>query len=113
MNFTGFIDIPYNKNKFALFALVNKSPGLGMALACSNSTTKATQKAIFKWATTFGMPKIIKSDQGSHFTARAIKHFAEKCDIQWSYYLLYNPTASGNIERFNGLLKRELFSFRI
>lgn len=53
-----------------------------MALTCFNPTARATQRAIFRWATAFGMPKIIESDQGSHFTSRAIKHFAEKIDIQ-------------------------------
>jgi hypothetical protein len=26
-------------------------------------------------------------------------------DIQWNFHLLYNPTAAGNIKRYNGLLK--------
>jgi hypothetical protein len=29
-------------------------------------------------------------------------------DVMWNYHLAYNPQASGNIERHNGLLKLKL-----
>jgi hypothetical protein len=60
------------------------------------------------WIARYGMLIIIESDQGTHFTGVAVWKWAKTMDIQWNYYLSYNPTAAGNIERHNGLLKLKL-----
>lgn len=50
-------------------------------------------------------PKIIDSDQGTHFISIKVQSFAAINNIDWNFHLTYNPTAAGIIERYNGLLK--------
>jgi len=63
---------------------------------------------------TRGVPKHIRSDNGSEFTAIAVPEWLEKVDVKTLYITPGSPWENGYIESFNGklgdeLLEREIF----
>lgn len=88
--------------------MVDCKTGLGKSIISRKPDQNTSIIAVLQWCATFGTPVIISSDQGTHFTGRNIQAIAEELGIQWDFHLAYNPTASGSIEKFNGLLKCRL-----
>jgi transposase InsO family protein len=87
---------------------VDTHTGLLLAKAHKAPNQIATIYSLWCWIARYGTLVIIESDQGTHFTGAVIQKWASTMDIQWNYHLPYNPTAAGNIERHNGLLKLKL-----
>ena len=52
----------------------------------------------------YGTPKIIQSDQGTHFVNETIKLLTEKFRIRHSLSSPYHPQSNGLVERFNKTL---------
>jgi len=52
----------------------------------------------------FGIPKVIQSDQGTHFVNSMIKELTEKFRIRHSLSSPYHPQSNGLVERFNKTL---------
>lgn len=96
------------RNKHFVCTMVDTSTGLGTAIEAAKANQGATIFALWNWVSHFGTPIIIESDQGTHFTGAQVQKLALELDIQWNFHLSYNPTASGFVERFNGLLKQKL-----
>ena len=62
-----------------------------------------------------GIPEYLRSDNGSEFTARAIRKWLAKIGVKTLYIASASPWENGYIESFNGklrdeLLNREVFS---
>ena len=53
----------------------------------------------------FGPPKIIQSDQGTHFVNQVIKQLIEKFRIKHSLSSAYHPQSNGLVERFIAVFK--------
>src|SRR5688500_5811753 len=51
-----------------------------------------------------GTPKIIQSDQGTHFVNKTIRLLTEKFRIRHSLSSPYHPQSNGLVERFNKTL---------
>lgn len=63
---------------------------------------------------TRGVPKHIRSDNGSEFTAKAVRDWLGRVGVQTQYITPGSPWENGYIESFNGtlgheVLKREIF----
>src|SRR5688572_16862818 len=52
----------------------------------------------------FGAPRVIQSDQGTHFVNQVIKQLTEKFRIRHSLSSPYHPQSNGLVERFNKTL---------
>jgi hypothetical protein len=59
----------------------------------------------------FGAPETISSDNGAEFINNEMKILAERFSINFRHSLPHNPRAQGQIERFNGTLKRMMYSY--
>ena len=73
------------------------------AIEATNSETVVTfiyEKIICR----FGTPKVIQSDQETHFVNEVIKHLIEKFRIRYSLSSPYYPQSNGLVERFNKTL---------
>lgn len=55
-----------------------------------------------------GVPDIIRSDNGSEFTATKILDWLERVEVNTLYIELGSPWENGYIESFNGKLRDEL-----
>jgi transposase InsO family protein len=54
-------------------------------------------------------PRVIQSDNGSEFISSKMKALLRRLGIKQVFSRPYNPQANGQVERFNGTLKRMLF----
>ncbi|XP_032362906.1 uncharacterized protein LOC116674646 [Etheostoma spectabile] len=55
-----------------------------------------------------GIPKILWSDNGSHFTNSIVKVMSNHLDIDLKFHCAYHPQSAGLVERTNGTIKARL-----
>ena len=55
-----------------------------------------------------GVPKYIRSDNGSEFTAKAVRHWLRRVGMQTLFITPGSPWENGYVESFNGKLRDEL-----
>lgn len=73
--------------------------------------SSAIVKAIVKFCTTFGLPKIIQSDQGSNFMSRVFRKAMKELNIKHCTSTAHHPQSQGIIERFHQTLKSMLRTY--
>jgi putative transposase len=60
-----------------------------------------------------GTPEYIRSDNGSEFTAEAVRQWLERVDVQTLFIEPGSPWENGYVESFNGKLRDELLNREI
>ena len=58
-------------------------------------------KALFSWIADFGSPKVLVSDQGSHFKNKTLEFITQLSGIQQQFIVAYSPWKNGSVERAN------------
>lgn len=56
----------------------------------------------------FGVPLGISSDRGPHFVPEVIKNMNKTLEIKWDLHTPWRPQSSGQVERMNQTLKRQI-----
>lgn len=73
---------------------------------------KTIAQAFWELMSTFGVPKILQSDNGSEFVNKLVSELTELNQIDHRTISAYNPRANGQVERTNqvieNILKKEL-----
>ena len=68
-------------------------------------TAETTTHFLFqKVITRFGCPRILMSDQGTHFINSTIKAMTEEFEVYHKKSTPYHPQANGTVEDFNKIL---------
>lgn len=70
--------------------------------------SKVVVRELLKFCTTFGLPRVIQSDQGSNFTSRVFKQALKMLGIGHQMSSAYHPESQGALERFHQTLKSML-----
>ncbi len=78
------------------------------AIPLRKITAPVIIKALVKFFSTFGLPKIIQSDQGTNFLSRLFKQVLESLAISHQVSSAYHPQSQGALERFHQTLKSML-----
>jgi len=73
---------------------------------CNEETTA---KLIFEYIlSSFGCPKILMTDQGTHFLSKTIEALTEEFYVYHQKSTSYHPQANGIVEAFNNILENSL-----
>ena len=78
------------------------------ALVVDCNATTTTRFLFDNIVTRFGCPRLLMSDQGSHFINRIVSTLTEELQIQHKKSTLYHPQANGAMEAFNKILEHAL-----
>ena len=68
-------------------------------------------KALTSFISTFGVPKIVQTDQGSNFMSRTFSHVLKQLRVEHHVSSAYHPESQGVLERFHQTLKSMLRSY--
>ncbi len=70
-------------------------------------------KELVKFCTTFGLPRVVQTDQGSNFTSKAFTQTLAELGVKHQLSSAYHPESQGALERFHQTLKSMLRSYCI
>ncbi len=93
-----------------------------LSMMCSNTRfpeavplrtikTKGVLQALTKFFSTFGLPKVVQTDQGTNFMSRLFKQVLSQLNIKHEVSSAYHPESQGALERFHQTLKSMLRTF--
>lgn len=78
------------------------------AIPLRKITAPAVVKALLKFFSTFGLPKVIQSDQGTNFMSKLFSQVMQSLSIKHKVSSAYHPESQGSLERFHQTLKSML-----
>lgn len=78
------------------------------AIPLRTITAKTVIKALTKFFSIFGFPKIIQTDQGTNFLSKHFKQFLHSLSITHRVSSVYHPESQGALERWHQTLKSAL-----
>ena len=76
-----------------------------------NIKTQSVVKALLKFFAQFGLPKSVRSDQGSNFTARLFDQVMAELGIVHYCSSAYHPQSQGALERYHQTFKNMLRTY--
>ncbi len=74
-------------------------------------TAPAISRALVRFFTVFGLPRVVQSDQGSNYMSRLFSQVLKQLSIQHSTSSAYHPESQGALERFHQTLKTMLKTY--
>lgn len=78
------------------------------AIPLRTITAKTVVKALIKFFSTFGLPKVLQSDQGSNFMSKLFVTSLKELGITHQVSSAYHPESQGALERWHQTLKSML-----
>ncbi len=66
---------------------------------------KGVLQALTKFFSTFGLPKVVQTDQGANFMSRLFKQVLSQLNIKHEVSSAYHTESQGALERFHQTLK--------
>lgn len=99
--------LPAIQNKRYLVTIFDRGTRWFAAYPVSHPTAESASNALVTWVSTFGVPTMIVSDQGSHFEALLFKSIVKQLGIAKCRTTAYHP-AGNAVERQHRRLKEAL-----
>lgn len=104
--------LPKSKNgcKY-LFTVKCKSTRYPAAFPLHSIKTKTVLKALTSFIATFGLPRVVQTDQGSNFLSLTFSQVLKQLKVKHQISGVCHPESQGAIERFHQTLKSMLRSY--
>lgn len=96
-----------NGNQFLLTAMCT-STRFPEAVPLRRITAPLVIKVLTKFFTTFGLPKVVQTDQGTNFLSKLFKQVMQTLGIKHVVSSAYHPESQGALERWHQTLKATL-----
>ena len=81
------------------------------AIPLRSLKAKVVVKELIKFCTTFGLPKVIQTDQGTNFMSKVFSQVLEVLAVKHRVSSAYHPESQGALERFHQTLKTMLRAY--
>jgi transposase InsO family protein len=81
------------------------------AIPLQRITALVVSKALIKLFTTFGLPKVVYSDQGTNFLSKLFMQVLKSLSITHRVASAYHPESQGALERWHQTLKSMLCKY--
>ncbi|KAL2103191.1 hypothetical protein ACEWY4_000059 [Coilia grayii] len=94
-----------------LLTIMCQSTRYPSAYPLRSITTRSVLRALTAFMSTFGIPQVIQSDQGSNFMSRQFARALRQLKARHNISSAYHPQSQGALERFHQTLKSLLRSF--
>lgn len=78
------------------------------AIPLRNITARSVVRALTRFFSTFGLPCIIQTDQGTNFKSTLFKQILATLQVQHVFSSSYHPQSQGALERWHQTLKSML-----
>ncbi len=110
----GVADRPHNGRAFRILTVIDEFSRTCLALKVRRSfKAKDVVEALGELFLKYGLPAHIRSDNGSEFTAIAVREWLEKFNVKNLFIPPGSPWEDGYNESFNGKLRDELLNGEI
>ncbi|XP_065679006.1 uncharacterized protein LOC136093720 [Hydra vulgaris] len=96
-----------SKNKY-LFTVIDEYSRYPFAFPCPDISSTTVVKCLDQIFSFSGFPKYIHSNRGSSFISNELKSYLTKKGIATSNSTPYNPISNGQVERYNGLIWKNI-----
>ncbi|XP_061464323.1 uncharacterized protein LOC133376359 [Rhineura floridana] len=107
-----FVDLPKAEGKKHLLVMVCPLTAWIEAFPTTNATATTVAKLLLKEIIPrFGVPEVIDSDRGTHFTGQILAKVEEGLGIKHLFHTVYHPQSSGATERQNREIKTALAKY--
>lgn len=107
-------DRTYDRRKFRILTMVDEYTRECLALDCGRRLgSDDVQARLERLFIDRGLPDFIRSDNGSEFTAKAVKGWLEALGVRTLFIEPGSPWENGYNESFNGKLRDELLNGEI
>uniref|UniRef100_A0AAQ5X3D5 ribonuclease H n=1 Tax=Amphiprion ocellaris TaxID=80972 RepID=A0AAQ5X3D5_AMPOC len=104
-----FIELTESREgKYALVIICAFSKWVEIYPLKKNDALNTAKCLVKHYIPTYGVPKVIRSDNGTHFVNEVIKLTAEALGIELKNHCAYHPQSAGLVERTNGTIKSRL-----
>ena len=97
-----------SKGNEYILSILETSSRFPEAVPLRKCTSRAVTDALTKYFTMFGLPKRVRSDQGSHFLAHVFQDSLNSLGVSHVVGCAYHPQTQGAVERFHQTLKSML-----
>ncbi|XP_042656645.1 uncharacterized protein K02A2.6-like [Tyto alba] len=104
-----FAEMPAALRYKYLLVIVDQLSGWVEAFPTRKNDSKIVVKILLKEIVPrYGVPEVIDSDRGPHFTAAILLQVYVTLDIKGQFHTPYHPPSSGQVERMNRTIKEKL-----
>ena len=88
-----------------LLTVMSQSTRYPAAYPLRTITAKSVVKALTQFISTFGIPKVVQSDQGSNFSSHLFAQVLKQLRVKHNQASAYHAQSQGALERFHQTLK--------